>query len=121
MELLEYEVLENYENVKKNISKIRSYGVRIALDDFGSGYANYTVFKEIDIDIIKIDGSIIKDIETSEVLYDIAKSIVVLAKSLNIETVAEFVHSKGVYEKIKELDITYAQGFYLGKPEKMDY
>ena len=121
VELLEYEVLENYENVKKNISKIRSYGVRIALDDFGSGYANYTVFKEIDIDIIKIDGSIIKDIETSEVLYDIAKSIVVLAKSLNIETVAEFVHSKGVYEKIKELDITYAQGFYLGKPEKMDY
>ncbi len=118
IELLEYELLDDYKGVRDHIANIRSYGVKIALDDFGSGYANYTLFKEIDIDIIKIDGSIIKDIDRSEVLFDIAKSIVVLAKALDIEIVAEFVHSKEIYEKVKELGITYAQGFYLGKPEK---
>ena len=120
IELLEYELLEDYEQVKNNIEKIRSYGVKIALDDFGSGYSNYAIFKEIEIDTIKIDGTIIKEIDASEVLFDIAKSIVVLAESLGIEIVAEFVHSKSVYEKVKELGIGYAQGFYLGKPERME-
>lgn len=120
IELLEYELLENYQLVKKNIEAIRSYGVKIALDDFGSGYSNYAIFKEIKIDIIKIDGTIIKEIDTSEVLFDIARSIVVLADALDIDIVAEFVHSKNVYEKVKELGIRYAQGFYLGKPEPLE-
>ena len=120
IELLEYELFGDYTQVKKNIEKIRSYGVKIALDDFGSGYSNYAIFKEIDIDIIKIDGTIIKEIDTSEVLFDIAKSIVVLADSLGIELVAEFVHSRNVYEKVKELGIRYAQGFYLGEPEPLE-
>ena len=120
MELLEYELLENYERVVNNIERIRSYGVKIALDDFGSGYSNYAIFKEVSIDIVKIDGTIIKEIDTSEVLFDIAKSIVVLTEALDIEIVAEFVHSRAVYEKIKGLGIRYAQGFYLGKPEPMD-
>ncbi len=119
IELLEYELLENYTQVVKNIEKIRSYGVKIALDDFGSGYSNYAIFKEINIDIVKIDGTIIKDIDTSEVLFDIAKSIVVLAESLEIAIVAEFVHSQSIYDKVKELNIRYAQGFYLGKPDRM--
>jgi len=71
IELLEYEKVANYHGLDEKIAKIRSYGVQIALDDFGSGYANYTIFKEIKVDYLKIDGSIIKDIHNSKVLFDI--------------------------------------------------
>ncbi|HIP35250.1 MAG TPA: bifunctional diguanylate cyclase/phosphodiesterase, partial [Crocinitomix sp.] len=105
IELLEYEKLENIDIIKKRINEIRSYGVLIALDDFGSGYANYEIFKHIPIDIIKIDGSLIKDLPNSETSLKIVKSIILLAKELNIKMVAEFVHSKEVLEKTKFLGI----------------
>ena len=118
IELLEYEKLENIDIIKKRINEIRSYGVLIALDDFGSGYANYEIFKYIPIDIIKIDGSLIKDLPNSETSLKIVKSIILLAKELNIKMVAEFVHSKEVLEKTKFLGIEYLQGFYLSPPEE---
>ena len=121
IELLEYEKIENIEVVKKRIDKIKSYGVLISLDDFGSGYANYEIFKHIPIDIIKIDGSLIKDLPNSNVSYKIVKSIIIFAKELNIATVAEFIHSKEVLESAKMLDFDYLQGFYLSVPKKDIY
>ena len=116
IELLEYEVLEEIPATKERLEHIKSFGVSIALDDFGSGYANYIIFEALPIDIIKIDGSLIKEINTKETSLKITKSITILAEELNIKTVAEFVHSQDVFDVIKELNITYAQGFYLGKP-----
>jgi diguanylate cyclase (GGDEF)-like protein len=116
IELLEYEHLTQNELVSERLEEIRSYGIKIALDDFGSGYANYIVFQTLPIDILKLDGSLIKDIDASDVTYKITRSIVTLAKELNIVTVAEFVHSKSVLDKVTELEIDEAQGFYLAKP-----
>jgi len=116
IELLEYELPENINRVKEKIEHICSYGTTIALDDFGSGYANYEIFKYLPITILKIDGSLIKDIADSEISLKIVKSIIVLAKELNIEMVAEFVHSKEVLDVVTTLDIEYIQGFYLAEP-----
>jgi diguanylate cyclase (GGDEF)-like protein len=116
IELLEYEVVKQDSLIQERLSQIQSFGVQIALDDFGSGYANYTVFKSLPINILKIDGSLIKDIDSSSLSYKITHSIVMLAKELGITTVAEFVHSAEVYKIVQELDVDYSQGFYLAKP-----
>ena len=117
VELLEYELLEADETFAKNIQTIRSFGVKIAIDDFGAGFANYNVFQIIPIDIVKIDGSLIKNIDTSKTSKIIVKSIIVLTQELGIDTVAEFVHSKEVYEIVKSLGVTTIQGFYLAQPQ----
>ena len=116
VELLEYEPLEDSSIVKERLLEIKSYGVKIAIDDFGSGFANYTIFNSIPIDIIKIDGSLVKNLDTSDTSYKIVHSIVLLAKELGLETIAEFVHNKEVLEKVQELDVDLAQGFYMAKP-----
>ena len=116
IELLEYELLEANKLFTQKIKDIKSYGVKIAIDDFGTGFANYNVFQTIPIDIIKIDGSLVKNIDHSEVSQKIVHSIVVLTKELGIQTVAEFVHSKEVMETIEDLEVDTLQGFYLAKP-----
>jgi len=118
IELLEYEPLDENRIVKKRLEEIKRYGVKIAIDDFGSGYANYDIFNFVPVDIIKIDALLIKKIDKSELSYSIVKSIATLAKELNVEVVAEFVASKEILDIIEELDITYAQGFYLAKPQE---
>ena len=116
VELLENEPIEEIETMNEKLTQIKSYGVRIAVDDFGSGYANYEIFKMLDVDIIKIDGSLIKDIENSEVSLKITRSVIALSKDLGLETVAEFVHSKEVYDIVKELEVDAVQGYYLARP-----
>ena len=116
VELLEYEPLEDSTIINERLLEIKSYGVKIAIDDFGSGFANYTIFNSIPIDIIKIDGSLIKNVNSSEISRKIVNSIVLLAKELNLETIAEFVHNEDVLQKVQELDVDLVQGFHLAKP-----
>jgi len=120
IELLEYEILsETSTLIQERLEEIKSFGVKIAIDDFGSGYSNYTMFKALPIDILKIDGSLIKDLDRSRTSYIIADSIVLLAKELKIKTVAEFVHSESVLREVELLGIDEAQGFYLAKPQEI--
>ena len=116
IELLEYEIIQETSLIQERLLTIKSFGVQIALDDFGSGFANYSVFETLPLDILKIDGSLIKNVDTSKTSYTITRSIATLARELGITTVAEFVHSKEVLEIVQELQIDQAQGFYLAKP-----
>jgi len=116
IELLETESLQNIETVKNFISKVRSHGIKIAIDDFGSGYSNFIYLAEIDPDYIKIDGSIIKNIDSDEKSYIIAKHICNFAKEIGCKTIAEFVHSKEVAECVDKLAIDGKQGYYIAKP-----
>ncbi len=115
LELLEYELLDS-EILYDRLKTIKEYGVKIALDDFGSGYSNFAIFKTLPIDILKIDGGLIKNIHELEISHKVVEAITFLAYNLELEVVAEFVHNKEVLDKISELNIKYAQGFYLGKP-----
>lgn len=116
LEITESEPFENYSLVKDFIAEIKSIGCKIALDDFGAGYSNFNHILSLNIDYIKIDGSLIKNLDSDVNAMKITKAIVECARSLQIETVAEYVHSEEIYHIVQSLGIDYCQGFYFGEP-----
>ena len=115
-ELLESEGIENYKEVMKFTEEIKAYGAKIAIDDFGSGYSNFERLIELQVDFIKIDGSLIKNIDQNDDMQIITKNIANFARELNIKTIAEFVHSESVFNQVKSINIDFAQGYFIGKP-----
>ncbi len=117
-ELLESEGIDNYKEVMYFIEQVKSYGAKIAIDDFGSGYSNFERMVKLHVDFIKIDGSLIKNIDQNDDMRIITKTIVNFAKELGIKTVAEYVHSKEVLNQVKILGVDFAQGYHIGKPNE---
>jgi diguanylate cyclase (GGDEF)-like protein len=115
-EIIESEGIENFNQVLEFIENVKQYGVGISIDDFGTGYSNFEYLMKLKVDYIKIDGSMIKNIDKDQNSQMITRSIVNFAKNMNIKTVAEFVHSKNVFEKVKELEVDFSQGYYFGEP-----
>ncbi|WP_156790533.1 EAL domain-containing protein [Sulfurospirillum barnesii] len=115
-EILESDGIENYEAIASFIDEVKAYGVTIAIDDFGSGYSNFERMTQLRVDYIKIDGSLIKNLDRNEETKIIVKNIVNFAKELGIKTIAEYVHSQSILACVKELGVDYAQGYYIGKP-----
>ncbi len=118
-EILESEGIENYEEVSDFLCAAKKLGVQIAIDDFGTGYSNFEHLAKLNVDIIKIDGSLINNIDTNKNSEIITETIVSFAQKLGMRSVAEFVHSKEVYDKIKNIGVDYAQGYHLGQPAPM--
>lgn len=116
-EIVESEGIENFEEVSAFIAHVKQYGCKIAIDDFGSGYSNFAYLMRLNVDYIKIDGSLIKNLDMDLSAQDIVRSIVEFANRLNIQTIAEFVSSASIYEECKELGIDYIQGYYLSEPK----
>ena len=115
-EILESEGIQNYREVKEFINIVKGFGCKIAIDDFGSGYSNFIHIMKLNVDYIKIDSSIIENIDTDQYSQIIAKNITNVAKELGLKTIAEYVHSREVFEKILEIQVDYSQGYYFGKP-----
>ena len=120
IELLETEEFKDYKRVYDFCIKVRSYGIKVALDDFGSGYSNFSHALNLPIDYIKIDASLISNIDRDINSQIMVETIVGLAHKLNIQTIAEFVSSKEILDVVKRLNVDYAQGYYIGKPEKIE-
>ena len=116
IEILEHEEITNFEIIKERINSLKNLGFTIAIDDFGSGYANFQYLLHLDIDILKIDGSLIRDIDTNKNSYHIVETIGNFAKKMNIKTIAEQVETVHELKTIKSLNIDYVQGYLLGKP-----
>jgi EAL domain-containing protein (putative c-di-GMP-specific phosphodiesterase class I) len=95
---------------------VYAHGANIAIDDFGSGYANFEHITTIKSDYIKIDGSLIKKIDSDKNTRLIVETIVSFAKKLNKKIVAEFVYNKEVYIIVKSLGIDWVQGYYFSEP-----
>ena len=115
-EILESEEIQDYDTIQEFISQAKRYGCRIAIDDFGSGYSNFEKILKMDIDTLKIDGSLIMRIDHDLHSELIVKTILDFTRYAGIETVAEYVHSRSVLEKVRSLGIDYVQGFFIGKP-----
>ncbi len=118
-ELLESESITDYKKVIDFIERMKKLGCEIAIDDFGSGYSNFAYLVKFQPDFIKIDGSLIKDIDKDENSFLITKTINDFAHKLGIKTVAEYVHSESVFEKLKEIGIDLYQGFYFSEPKPL--
>jgi len=118
IEILEDDAIKNYDILKDFIKWVKPKGIKIAIDDFGSGYSNFAHILNLDIDFLKIDGSLIKYLDKDEKMRMIVETIVEFSNKVGIETIAEFVASKEILEMVKKLNIDYTQGFYLGEPNK---
>ncbi|MCF6310231.1 MAG: EAL domain-containing protein [Sulfurimonas sp.] len=119
VEITEQDSVEDFEKLRGVVKKLRDIGVQIAIDDFGSGYANYTHILKIRPDYLKIDGSLIKNILTDNDSKILVKSIVRFAKELNITTIAEYVENENIFNLLKEYGIDEYQGYYFGKPDNL--
>jgi EAL domain-containing protein (putative c-di-GMP-specific phosphodiesterase class I) len=92
-------------------------GYHLCLDDFGVQCSNFAQLGNLDLDIVKIDGTYIKDIDTNQKSRTVTESILFLTHKIGVKTVAEFVHNAQVYEIVKSMGIDYAQGYFLGEPK----
>ena len=115
-EIVESEYIQDFNLVKNFVSIFRKKGVRIAIDDFGSGYSNFSHILELRPEFIKIDGSLIQNILTDHDTFVLVEAIINFSKKLNIKIIAEFVSSKEIYEKLFELGVDEFQGYYFSQP-----
>jgi EAL domain-containing protein (putative c-di-GMP-specific phosphodiesterase class I)/DNA-binding response OmpR family regulator len=118
IELLEDEVIHNFDEVLRFMKELKVMGVKVAIDDYGSGYSNLERIFQFEPDFIKIDGSIIKGIVEDKTKQAITKSAVFLAKEIGVKTVAEFVADKDIFDKCKELGVDFLQGYYISPPKE---
>lgn len=115
-ELLESEGIGSYEEVEQFFSKLKKFGCRVAIDDFGSGYSNFEHLAKLNIDYIKIDGSLIVNVDKTVLSRTIVEMISGFASKMGIKTIAEFIGNKSVFELISKLGIHESQGYLFGQP-----
>ncbi|WP_141049589.1 bifunctional diguanylate cyclase/phosphodiesterase [Aliarcobacter cryaerophilus] len=115
-EIVESEEIDDFNLINGFFCTIRELGCKIAIDDFGSGYSNFEYLIKLDADYIKIDGSLIKDVLVSKGNENIITMIINFAKDQGFKTIAEFVSSKEILEKVKYLGVDYVQGYYIHEP-----
>ena len=117
-EILEGDKIENYQEIKYFIKEVKTLGCKIAIDDFGSGYSNFSHILELNVDFLKIDSSLVKFITTDENSRVVVKTIINFASNLGLKTIAEFVEDKDSLELLEKMGVDFVQGYYIGKPEK---
>jgi EAL domain-containing protein (putative c-di-GMP-specific phosphodiesterase class I) len=115
-EILESENIQNYDVVTRFIREVKSFGVKIALDDFGSGYSNFKHVLELEADFLKIDGSLIRNIQNDHQSRILVEGIVDFSNRLGMKTIAEFVENEAINDILKTVGVDYAQGYFIGKP-----
>ncbi|WP_241824102.1 MULTISPECIES: bifunctional diguanylate cyclase/phosphodiesterase [unclassified Salinivibrio] len=116
LEITETAAISNMSSAIDLFSQLKALGCTIALDDFGAGISSFGYLKRLPVDIIKIDGQFIRDIETDETDYAMVKAIHDLAKQMGKQTVAEFVENAAILDRVKALGIDYAQGYHFSIP-----
>jgi diguanylate cyclase (GGDEF)-like protein len=115
-EITEAAAAANLAQVQQFIRRMTSHGVRFALDDFGTGVSSLAYLKNLEISTIKLDGSYVRDVLTNTRSQALVRAIVQLAEAMGITTVAEYVESNGVRDRLAALGIQFGQGFALGRP-----
>jgi len=117
LEIVESESIENFTEISKFIDEVKKHGCKIAIDDFGTGYSNFEYLLKLKSDYIKIDGSMIKNIDTNRDAKLVVSTIVDFAQKMGIKTIAEFVENESIENVVKELGIDYSQGYLHSKPK----
>ena len=113
------EILENksidYKKVELSLGKLKLFGYKICIDDFGSGYSNLNHLLNLSIDYLKIDGSIIKEIHHDKKAYSLVKTFAQFCRQNKIEVIAEFIDNQEVVDILKSFGVKYGQGWYFSK------
>jgi Amt family ammonium transporter len=115
-EITETAAISNLSRVIHFMQALKKLGCKFSLDDFGSGLSSFTYLKNLPVDYLKIDGQFIRHVVEDSVDESMVKAINDVGQAMGIETIAERVESQEVVEKLSELGIRYAQGYYFARP-----
>ncbi|SFC27600.1 diguanylate cyclase (GGDEF) domain-containing protein [Marinospirillum celere] len=118
-EVTETETIRDARLAAQIITQLRELGVSVALDDFGTGLATFDYLRSYEFDCLKIDGVFIRNLETSKVDQSMVRATCEVAKSLGLETIAEFVEGSSLIGMLTELGVNYAQGYGVGRPQPL--
>ena len=118
-EITETSAIANLSRAVIFMQRLKSIGCRFALDDFGSGLSSFAYLKTLPVDILKIDGVFVKDIETDPIARAMVASINTIGHEMGLITVAEFVENAGILDCLSEIGVDYAQGYHLGHPRAL--
>ena len=119
-EITETAAIGNLLAAQNLIKSLRDIGCTIALDDFGSGLSSFTYLKNLNIDYLKIDGSIIRDVVDSNIAETMVKAIKDVAEVLQLKTIGEYVENEAIAEHLSRMKIDYAQGYFIGRPVPLE-
>lgn len=117
VEITESVALHDLDNTRRFIDKVRSFGAKIALDDFGAGYTSFSYLKELRADTLKIDGNFVVGINGHPANVSIVEAIVQLARNLGMKSVAEWAEDQATVETLVEVGVDYIQGFAIARPQ----
>ena len=120
IEVTETTALVDFVQAREFLQELRERGCLIALDDFGVGYSSLYLLRSLPIDFVKIDGMFIVDLPENSVNQSIVHAIVSLVRALGAETIAEWVENEEALALLRELEVDYAQGYLIGRPEPLE-
>ena len=120
LEITESVALHDLDNTRRFVDKVRSYGAKVALDDFGAGYTSFSYLKEFTADLLKIDGSFIVNMNQHPANVAIVEAIVNLAKNLGMKVIAEWAEDNATVQTLTEIGVDYVQGFVVARPQNPD-
>jgi len=115
-EITETAAVSNFQQAKLLMTEIKKLGCNFSLDDFGVGFSSFNYLRELPVDIIKIDGIFIKDLDKNADDQLFVKALVDVAKGLGKKTIAEYVENKEILAILDRFGVDYAQGYYIGRP-----
>ncbi|MBI4989561.1 MAG: EAL domain-containing protein [Rhodocyclales bacterium] len=116
IEITESVALHDLENTRRFIDKVRSFGAKIALDDFGAGYTSFSYLKELPADTVKIDGAFVQGVNAHPANLSIIEAIVELARNLGMKSIAEWAEDRATIEALAQVGVDYVQGFAIARP-----
>lgn len=120
-EITENELIPNLQNASGAITHLQQLGCRFGLDDFGSGFSTLTYLKSLPIDFLKIEGAFTRDLPNQPFNQAVLRALQVIADTIKVETIAEFVETEGEMALLKEIGIVLAQGHYIAKARETPY
>jgi EAL domain-containing protein (putative c-di-GMP-specific phosphodiesterase class I) len=109
----------NPARAQRVIDELRALGCRFALDDFGTGFCSFGHLRALDVDFIKVDGSFVQDMCSSDLSAEVVSSITRIAHLLRKQTIAEHTESEQVRAALAELGVDYAQGYAIDHPQPL--
>ncbi|MFK8030349.1 MAG: putative bifunctional diguanylate cyclase/phosphodiesterase [Gammaproteobacteria bacterium] len=118
-EITENAAITDFHNAQRFIAAIKNLGCKFALDDFGAGVSSFANLRALDVDYLKIDGSFVVDMATDPVSESMVAAINQVGQTMELDTVAEFVESKEIRERLVALGVDYLQGYDIGKPQAL--
>jgi len=119
LEVTESSAIGNFNRANEFILWLKSKKIGLALDDFGTGMASFEYLKSLPFDVVKIDGSFVKDMHKDPIDNAVIRYIQEIAQLKGQETVAEYVETKEDVDALRDIGITYGQGYFLGKPRPL--